>query len=101
MIFIEAQLKLCLFFNQHETTFTGKNPLENALNITILTLSSVSSSVPEWSRRQRGMQAVRVQASTVPSVFFCCCRFFFRFFFISWYVFLLFPLLQNRFEMIR
>ena len=33
------------FLDQHETTFTSKNPHENSLNIIFLTQSSVSSSV--------------------------------------------------------
>ena len=41
------------------------------------------------------MQTVGVQASTVSSFFPVVVVSVFPFFFISWYVFILFPLLQN------
>ena len=63
--------------DQHETTFTGKNPRENALNIILLAKSSVFSSVGQWSERVRGLQAVRVQTLTEPNFFrLFVCLFF-------------------------
>ena len=73
--------------DQHEKTFTGKNPRENASNIILLAESAVFSYVAKWSERLRGVQAVRVQASIEPnffSVVFVCLIFAF---FFSWYVF--------------
>ena len=72
--------------DQHETTFTGKNPRENASNI-ILLAESVVFFLRGSVERLRGLQAVRVQASIEPnffSVVFVCLIFAF---FFSWYVF--------------
>ena len=67
--------------DQHEKTFTGKNPRENASNIILLAESVVFSYVAKWSERLRGVQAVRVQASIEPNFFFgCFCLFAFCFF---------------------
>ena len=53
----------------------------------LLAESVVFSHVAQWSKRLRGMQAVRVPASIEPSFFsvvFVCLIFAF---FFSWYVF--------------
>ena len=65
--------------DQHEKTFTGKNPRENASNIILLAESVVFSYVAQWSERLRGVQAVRVQASVEPN-------FFFRLFLFVWFL---------------
>ena len=68
--------------DQHEKTFTGKNPRENASNIILLAESVVFSYVAKWSEKLRGVQAVRVQASIEPNFFpvvFVCLIFAFFF----------------------
>ena len=55
-----------IHLDQHETTFTGKNPRENASNITLLAESVVFSYVAQWCERLHGVQAVRVQVSIQP-----------------------------------
>ena len=54
--------------DQHETTFTGKNPRRNNLDITFSAEFSVFSAVAQWSERLLGLQVVRVQGSTKPNL---------------------------------
>ena len=46
--------------DQHETTFTGKNPRRNTLNTIFFAKFSVFSAVAQWSERLLGLQVVRI-----------------------------------------